>query len=96
MQVPSLAQEDPPEKEMATHPSILAWKILWTKEPGGLESMGSQRTLQPAGTAFEETGGFWPSRDGSSSQKCSSKALFKKGGEGPGVCDQFMPSSLTG
>ena len=36
-------QEDPLEKEMATHSSILAWKIPWTEEPGGLQSMGSQR-----------------------------------------------------
>ena len=41
--VQSLGQEDPLEKEMATHPSILAWKISWTEEPGGLQSMGSQR-----------------------------------------------------
>ena len=41
--VPSLGGEDPLEKEMATHSSILAWKILWTKEPGGLQSMGLQR-----------------------------------------------------
>ena len=34
--------EDPLEKEMATHSSILAWKIPWTEEPGGLQSMGSQ------------------------------------------------------
>ena len=39
--VRSLGQEDPLEKEMATHSSILAWKIPWTEEPGG--SMGSQR-----------------------------------------------------
>ena len=39
-------QEDPLEKEMATHSSILAWRILWTKEPGGLQSMGSQRAGQ--------------------------------------------------
>ena len=39
----SLGWEDPLEKEMATHSSILAWKISWTKEPGGLQSMGSQR-----------------------------------------------------
>ena len=39
--VQSLGQEDPMEKEMATHSSILAWKILWTEEPGGLQSMGS-------------------------------------------------------
>ena len=38
-----LAQEDPPEKEKATHSSILAWRIPWTEEPGGLQSMGSQR-----------------------------------------------------
>jgi len=38
--VPSLGQEDPLEKEMARHSSILAWKILWTEEPGGLQSMG--------------------------------------------------------
>ena len=34
--------EDPLEKEMATHSSILAWEIPWTEEPGGLQSMGSQ------------------------------------------------------
>ena len=38
-----LSQEDPLEKEMATHSSILAWKIPWAEEPGGLQSMGSQR-----------------------------------------------------
>ena len=42
-QVQSLGQEDPLEKGMATHSSILAWKILWMEEPGGLQSMGSQR-----------------------------------------------------
>ena len=41
--VRSLGQEDPLEKEMATHSSIHAWKIPWTKEPGGLQSMGLQR-----------------------------------------------------
>ena len=39
----SLGQEDPLEKEMATHSCILAWRIPWTEEPGGLESMGVQR-----------------------------------------------------
>ena len=39
----SLGWEDPLEKEMATHSCILAWKISWTEEPGGLQSMGSQR-----------------------------------------------------
>ena len=41
--VQSLGQEDLLEKEMATHSSILAWKIPWTEEPGGLKSVGSQR-----------------------------------------------------
>ena len=41
--VRSLDQEDPLEKEMATHSSIHAWKIPWTKELGGLQSTGSQR-----------------------------------------------------
>ena len=45
-QVRSLGQEDPLEKEMATHSSILAWRIVWTKELGGLQSMGSQRVRQ--------------------------------------------------
>ena len=39
--VQSLGQDDPLEKEMATHSSILAWRIPWTEEPGGLQSMGS-------------------------------------------------------
>ena len=39
--VQSLGGEDPLEKEMATHSSILTWKIPWTEEPGGLQSMGS-------------------------------------------------------
>ena len=43
MWVQSLGREDPLEKEMATHFSILAWEIPWTEEPGGLQFMGSQR-----------------------------------------------------
>ena len=42
-QVRSLGWEDPLEKGMATHSSILAWEIPWTEEPGGLQSMGLQR-----------------------------------------------------
>ena len=41
--VRSLGWEDPLEREMVTHSSILAWKISWTEEPGGLQSVGSQR-----------------------------------------------------
>ena len=42
--VPSLGQEDPLEKEMATHSSILAFEIPWTQEPDGLQPMGSQKS----------------------------------------------------
>ena len=42
-QVQSLGPEDPLEKEMATHSSIVAWRIPWTEEPGRLQSTGSQR-----------------------------------------------------
>ena len=41
--IPSLGREDPLEKEMVTHPNILAWRIPWTEEPGRLQFMGSQR-----------------------------------------------------
>ena len=43
MQSRSLGQEEPLEKGMATHSSILAWRISWTEEPGGLQSVGSQK-----------------------------------------------------
>ena len=41
-QIQSLSWEDPPEEEMVTHSSILAWEIPWTEEPGGLQSVESQ------------------------------------------------------
>ena len=41
--VQSLGREDPPEEKMETHSSIIAWRIPWTEDPGGLQSMGSQR-----------------------------------------------------
>ena len=50
--VRSLAQEDPLEKEMAIHYSTIAWKIPWTKEPGGLQSMGSQRVRHDCTTSL--------------------------------------------
>jgi len=43
LQVQFLGREDPLEKEMATHPSVLTWEIPWTDVLGGLQSMGSQR-----------------------------------------------------
>ena len=42
-QIQSLGWEDPLEKEMAVHTSILAWRIPWTEEPGGLQLLGSQK-----------------------------------------------------
>ena len=52
MWVQSLNQEDPLEEGMATHPSILAWRIPWTEEPGGLRTMGSQRVGYHSATHF--------------------------------------------
>ena len=49
-QVQSLGQENFLEKETATHSSILAWKILWMEEPGGLQSMGSLRVEHDGAT----------------------------------------------
>ena len=43
MRVGSLGREDPLEKEMAIYSGVLAWEIPWTEEPGGLQSMGSER-----------------------------------------------------
>ena len=45
MQVLSVSREDPPKKAMATHSSILAWKIPWTEEPGGLQSLQPQSDM---------------------------------------------------
>ena len=50
MQVRSLGQEDPLEKEIATHSGILAWEIPWAEEPGGLQFMGSQRVTYDLAT----------------------------------------------
>ena len=50
IRVQSLGQEDPLEKEMATHSSILAWEIPWTEESGGLQFMRSQRIVYDSAT----------------------------------------------
>ena len=52
--VPSLGGEDPLEKEMATHSSILAWRISWTEETDGLESMGSKRVRHDLATKQQQ------------------------------------------
>ena len=54
MQVQSLGREDSLEKEMATRSSILAWEIPWTEEPGGLQSMGSQRVRHDLATKLQQ------------------------------------------
>ena len=53
--VQSLGQEDPLKKEMATHSSILAWKIPWTEEPGRLQAMGLQRVGQDLMTEQQQS-----------------------------------------
>ena len=71
-QVRSLGWEDPLEKEMATHSSILAWKISWTQEPGGLQSMGSLRVRHDWATnTYLLT---YPSRD-THTWKCESCSI---------------------
>ena len=57
-QFQSLGQEDPREKEMAIHSSILAWRIPWTVEPGGLQSMESQRVGRDLATKLQQHVGF--------------------------------------
>ena len=62
MQIRSLDHEDPLEEEMATHSSILAWEIPWAKEPGRLQSMGSQKVphdLDSEHTLTERGGKVW-------------------------------------
>ena len=54
-QVQSLGWENLLEKEMATHPSIVAWRIPWTEEPGGLQSMRSQRVRHDRATKHSTT-----------------------------------------
>ena len=59
-QVQSLGQEEPLEKEMATYSGILSWRISWTEEPAGLQSMGLQRVRHNSVTnnfTFSQTGG---------------------------------------
>ena len=57
VQVRSLGREDPLEEEVATHSSILAWRIAWTEEPGGLQSMGCKKS-DTTDTTEPSTGRF--------------------------------------
>ena len=58
MQIQSIGREDPLEKGMATQSSILAWRIPWTEEPGGLQSVGSPRIGQKPVTEPKHTKGL--------------------------------------
>ena len=71
-QVQPLGREDPLEKEMATHSSILAWKIPCTEEPGGLQSRGSQRV----GYIWATTSGAWPGLEGEGCGLIYSRVCF--------------------
>ena len=62
--VRSLGREDPLEREMATHSSILAWRIPWRHEPGRLQSTGSQRVRHDWATSLHFQGQKWGRRDG--------------------------------
>ena len=86
MWVQSLGQEDPLEKEIVTHYSILAWEIPWIEDPGGLHSMGSQRVGHNLATKIATTIQFI--RDGSRMHFYRSQTIlwsmtFKRAG---GVC----------
>ena len=79
--VQSLGQEDPREEEMATHSSTLAWRIQWTEEPGGLQSMGSQ-----SGTRLSNTFTFFRRK----------KLTFNSvPSVDPGRCEAFSYQSFT-
>ena len=86
--VRSLGQEDPLEKGMATHSSILAWRIPWTEEPAGLQSMGSQ-SVRHDGATFTFFSGFPGDSDGKQSacnagDLVSIPGLGRSPGEGNG------------
>ena len=72
MWVRSLGQEDPQEKEMATHSSILAWGMPWTEEPGGLQSMGLQRAGHDLASTQQPSMG----KNGVSEGRCRSLACI--------------------
>ena len=82
----SLSQENPLEEDMATHSCILAWEIPWTEEPGGLQSMGSQRAEHDC--APEPQG----ERKWQEPVKTASGLQFEvKGSQLPGGCGPCVP-----
>ena len=90
--VQSLDQEVPLEKEMATHSSTLAWKILWTEEPGRLQSMGSQsQTRQQLHFHFP----WWPSDQESACQCRRHSAIPGLGTKIPHAVGLLSPYTTT-
>ena len=69
MQVQTLGREDPLEEQMATHSSILAWRIPWTEEPSGLQSMGLQRVRHDWATMHASLGQIKPSFENKANTK---------------------------
>ena len=88
MRVQSLGREDPLEEGMATHSSILAWRIPWTEEPGGLQSIRSQRVAHDwsdlAGTHMQSSNSnqLWKPKD-------SAEALHEGWGTAEGGIRQY-------
>ena len=91
MQVPSLGQEDLLEKEMATHSRVLAWRIPWTEESGGLQSMGSQKSQTQLSAKEQQSltkHGIWERKEilPASSPRWWSPIPFLKKGQAVGLC----------
>ena len=87
--VQSLGREDPLEKEMATHSSILAWKIPWTEDPGRLQSMGSQPCVRknPWRRAWQPTPVFLPGEFHGNSMEISHHFIGNRRGKVEAVTD---------
>jgi len=94
-QAQSLVQEDSLEKEMATHSSILAWKIPWTEESGGLQSMGSQRAGHNLVTEHTHTSG-WRGIRGQSWWALKDLNSLMTQNVVPGPAESASPGSLLG
>ena len=80
--VRSLGQEDPLEKEMATHSSIFTWRIPWMEEPGGLQSMGSQSRTRLSDFTFTFKKGLRNETPGSCWRRKHQTPLCRAGTEG--------------
>ena len=87
MQVWSLGWEDPVDMEMATHSSTLAWNILWTEEPGQLQSMRLQRVKHDLVAEYTHTSCKWPNR--------ITRTKLVMGGKGNGAVSSLPSLSLT-